>query len=87
MYTRTKIGILGGDMRQAALARRLSACGFEVAVWGLPKEADLGGAVRCTDWQSAIAKSRVCILPLPVSQDGVCLYCAEGDNSELRLKS
>ena len=85
MYTHTKIGILGGDMRQAALARRLSAHGFEVAVWGLPKGADVGGAVRCMDWKSTVAKSRVCILPLPVSKDGVRLYSAGKDTAELRL--
>ena len=49
MVETVKIGILGGDMRQTALARRLSEMGFETATWGLPAESDLGGAVRCGD--------------------------------------
>jgi len=85
MYTNTKIGILGGDMRQAALARRLSALGIETAVWGLPRAAELGGAVRCSDWQSAIEKSSAVILPLPVSKDGVRLFISEKDGQELRI--
>ena len=46
MVETVKIGILGGDMRQTALARRLSEMGFETATWGLPAESDLGGSLR-----------------------------------------
>lgn len=81
MYENIKIGILGGDMRQAALARRLSSLGIEIAVWGLPADADIGDAVRAAAWESTLVGSRAVILPLPVSKDGVRLYAEQ----ELRL--
>ncbi|MEE1356379.1 MAG: dipicolinate synthase subunit DpsA [Clostridia bacterium] len=75
MYKNIKIGILGGDMRQAVLARRLSSLGFEVAVWGLGKSCDIGESVRCTHYLDAIRGADALILPLPVSRDGVTLNC------------
>lgn len=81
MYENIKIAILGGDMRQAALARRLSSLGIEIAVWGLPADADIGNAVRVVTWENALAKSRAVILPLPITKDGVRLYAER----ELRL--
>ena len=71
MYETLKIGIIGGDMRQISLARRLANEGFECAVWGLPKDADIGKAVRCSDASGAVKNSRVILLPLPVSRDGI----------------
>lgn len=71
MYETVKIGIIGGDMRQTALARRLGELGYETAAWGLPEEADIGKAVRCFDWNSALEKSSAVILPMPASRDGV----------------
>ena len=64
MQTNAKIGILGGDKRQLSLCRRLSEHGFETAVWGVEK-GDIGGAVRCADWRSAVEKSSAVVLPLP----------------------
>ena len=64
MLKNAKIGIIGGDMRQMALCRRLSDNGFEVAAWGI-EQGDIGGAVRCADWKSALEKSSAVILPLP----------------------
>ena len=75
MYENIKIGILGGDMRQAVLARRLSSMGFEVAVWGLSKNCDIGGCVRCAEMSDAIRRADAVVLPLPVSRDGVTLNC------------
>ena len=75
MYENIKIGILGGDMRQAALAARLSSLGFEVAVWGLGKGCEIGDAVRCDHWGGAIKGADAVVLPLPFSRDGVTLNC------------
>lgn len=85
MAEAVKIGILGGDMRQIALAKRLSEMGFETAVWGLPVEADLGEAVRCGDWQNAVTGSRAVILPLPASPDGVRVNAPLTCGFELRV--
>ena len=85
MNENIKIGILGGDMRQTALARRLSAMGFETAAWGLPPDGDLGGSVRCGDWRGAVAGSRAVILPLPASVDGVRVNAPLAGGCELRM--
>lgn len=85
MYDNIKIGILGGDMRQAVLAKRLSSVGFEVAVWGTGRNCDIGKAVRITDISSAIRSADAIVLPLPVSRDGVTLNCPlyKGDSPRL----
>ena len=85
MYENVKIGIIGGDLRQVALSRRLSEIGFEVAVWGLPKTADIGNATRSVNWKSAINKSAAVVLPFPVSRDGVhlCAPYYDGDLPEV----
>ena len=75
MYENIKIGILGGDMRQAVLACRLCSMGFEVAVWGMSKNCDIGGCVRCPEMSDAIRRADALVLPLPVSRDGVTLNC------------
>ncbi len=75
MYENIKIGILGGDMRQAVLAKRLSSLGFEVAVWGMSRNCDIGGSVRCTELGCAVHRADAIVLPLPVSRDGVSLSC------------
>ena len=85
MVDTVKIGILGGDMRQTALARRLAEMGFETATWGLPAESDLGGAVRCGDWHGAVSGSRAVILPLPASADGVRVSAPFADGYDLRM--
>ncbi len=71
MYETVKIGILGGDVRQITLARRLGEIGFECAAWGLDADADIGKAVRCWDWKGAVRGSKAVILPLPASRDGI----------------
>ena len=85
MYDNIKIGILGGDMRQAVLAKRLSSVGFEVVVWGTGRNCDIGKAVRITDISSAIRSADAIVLPLPVSRDGVTLNCPlyKGDSPRL----
>lgn len=86
MYENIKIGLLGGDLRQLALARRLSSIGFETAVWGLGVcTAEIGSAVRCAGWRDAVRNSEAVILPLPASPDGVMLNCPLAPEHELRL--
>ncbi|MBE6705964.1 MAG: hypothetical protein E7583_11935 [Ruminococcaceae bacterium] len=75
-----KIGILGGDRRQLAMADCL-ARDFECAVWGFDavygtqEEEKLKNAVRCADFESAVKCSDAVILPLPSSTDGKYLNC------------
>ena len=84
MYENVKIGIIGGDMRQTALARRLSELGFETAIYGLPS-CDLEGAVRVRDLDGAVRGSRAVILPLPASQDGVRVFAPYVEGEEIRI--
>jgi dipicolinate synthase subunit A len=85
MYENIKLGMLGGDMRQLALVKRLASYGFEVAVWGLGNSAaDIGEAVRCNDMDAVIRGSDAIILPLPASSDGVTVNCPLS-SSQLRL--
>ena len=58
MYDNIKLALLGGDLRQLSIARRLSGLGFEAAVWGLGTcETEIGDAVRCAEWQDAIKEA------------------------------
>ena len=92
-----KICLLGGDTRQSSLALYLAKAGYETAVWGisLPRDASektTGFAgVKCTDPQSAVRGSRVVVLPLPATADGVRIPSMETNaqtphmHDELRL--
>jgi dipicolinate synthase subunit A len=86
MNRNIKIALLGGDMRQAALASRLGELGFESAVWGLGAAAeDLGDAVRCSSFGDAVSSANALVLPLPVSRDGVYLNCPLCPDCKLEL--
>lgn len=87
MYNNIKIALLGGDLRQLALARRLASLGFEVAVWGVGGigGSDIGDAVRCGEWRDAVRGCRAVVLPLPASADGVCLSCPLSPDIRVRL--
>ena len=78
-----KFAVLGGDLRQLAVSRRLASLGFETAVWGLGVVADeIGDAVRCDTWEDAVKNSKVWILPLPASADGVYVNCSMCNSEE-----
>ncbi len=95
-----KICLLGGDTRQASLARYLAEYGYETAVWGIPfSQNDLHTptcttaftGVKCSDPAGAITGSSAVILPLPASSDGVRVNSAltsantDGFQNDLRL--
>ncbi len=63
-----KIAVLGGDLRQAALASWLREQGAEVYTFGVP------GTERVEDLELTLERVDAVILPLPVSGDGVHLY-------------
>ncbi len=85
MYENIKIGIIGGDMRQISLCRRLSDMGFDTSAWGLHNKSDIGKAKRVDEWQKAIYDSRAVILPLPVSIDAQRVFApfCEGESPEI----
>ena len=84
MNRKSKLAVLGGDMRQCLLAGRLAEQ-YETAVWGVPSSAEIGDAVRCPDWRDAVKGSGAVILPLPCSRDGVTVNCPLLPEKALRL--
>lgn len=62
-----KIAVLGGDARQAALAAMLADAGYEAAAWAV--KGDIGKAVRCAKWRSAVASADAIILPIVAEDD------------------
>ncbi len=89
MYENIKLAIIGGDARQAHLARMLAERGFECALWGVVESDDVGNAVRCREIESALCDADAIILPLPATRDGVFVNVEDGNNiddtSKIRL--
>lgn len=74
-----KLALLGGDLRQIALADWMSAYGAEVFCYGLPQDRLPSGAHRCASVERAIEISDAVILPIPVSRNGIDLNCPLAD--------
>ena len=76
MTNRSKVTLLGGDMRQVFAIKELLLYGFDIHFWGIDK-AFCSVADICPEdsWESAISDCRALILPLPASIDGVRINC------------
>ena len=78
--------LLGGDRRQASVAKKLLAKGHSVKLFGLDSlSADISGAEICSTLEKAISGSEFVLLPLPVSKDKVNLELVDG-NSPMLIK-
>ncbi len=80
MKSKTKIGILGGDSRQAAVCSLFARLGVECALWGIDcktHEYNEDTFVRSADWRGAIGGASAVVLPLPLTTDGVRLNCGK----------
>lgn len=79
-----KFAVLGGDLRQAAVADLLASRGHRVFVWGLPKSTLSPKVTLASDWRDAVANADVLVLPLPASPDSrylnVPLLQGEGEH-------
>ena len=64
-----KFAVLGGDLRQVAVASYLVLQGYDVCTWGLPPENLLPAVGRSDTWLQAVVGADVLILPLPASPD------------------
>ncbi len=80
-----KIAVIGGDRRQAVLAKLLAEDGYECAVYGLDG-ADIGGATRCAELEGAIDGAEAVVLPLPVTRNGKTVN-APLHSGEISIKS
>ncbi len=63
--------VIGGDYRSVAVAKRLSALGFFVQVFGFNREIDFPDGIKLTQTlKEACESADVIILPLPCSTNG-----------------
>lgn len=68
------ITILGGDKRQAVIAKEFLKRGYTVKLYGLGDVASaIAGAEICSSIEKAMSSCHVLILPLPVSRDNINL--------------
>ena len=75
--------MLGGDLRQLAVAQRLAERYENINVWGLSTATPHAHGVReAQDIGEAIDGADVILLPLPVSVDTVSLNCPLADVTE-----
>jgi len=83
-----KIAVIGGDRRQAVVARRLTDVA-EVIVCGMPEEIVNDERVKCTDvLADALSGVSSIILPLPASSDGFHINAPLSKTlSEIKLTS
>ena len=73
MSLETTVLVLGGDLRQAAVAARLAKEYF-VCGWALPHAYRSPLVREAAAWQEAIGNARMLVLPLPTSPDSKHLY-------------
>ena len=83
MKNKPKIAVLGGDLRQYAVAKRISKEKADVYVCGLCV-ADCAGdkITQAEDFSEALCAARAVILPLPTSTDNKVLNCPGYRDSE-----
>ena len=82
MKNSIKISMLGGDLRQLAVAQRLAASYDNIKVWGIDTASLQGNFMKAESLADAIDGADVIVLPLPASVDGVSLNSPLADTSE-----
>lgn len=70
-----KVSLLGGDLRQAALAGFMAGRGADVRVFGISPLYLPDNITVCRDLECITEAAETVILPLPVSGDGIYLNC------------
>ena len=87
MSNKYKFLILGGDRRQAVIARCLISLGHDVRIFGLSEMAhEVSGAEIVSQPEKAVAGCDVVLLPLPVTRDGITLnLLSQENNCSLKL--
>lgn len=84
MDSNIKISMLGGDLRQLAVAERLAERYHNINLWGLCTHSFPAGrgVVEARDIYAAIEDAGAIVLPLPASVDGVTLNSPLADAPE-----
>lgn len=73
MSAETTFTVLGGDLRQAAVASLL-ARSFRVQSWAVPTQDLSLLVIEQKDWRTALQDTDILVLPLPASPDSKHLY-------------
>jgi len=68
-----KICVVGGDKRQLSVVDHLISSGYSISVFGLNVSDEK--AEMCRSLKQAVDNAAVCVLPLPLSTDGIWLNC------------
>ncbi len=76
--------MLGGDLRQLAVAKKLALSYDNINIWGVKLGApcEVESVKFYTDIDEALSGANVVILPLPSSTDGVTLNCPLYDGGD-----
>lgn len=84
MKNSIKISVLGGDLRQLAVVKKLTLSYDNINIWGVKLGApcEIESAKFYTDIDEALEGARVVVLPLPSSIDGVTLNCPLYDGAD-----
>ena len=76
MNDTVKIAVLGGDMRQYAVANELRSRGAEIYTYGISFGAfDKSDVKICEELSEAVEGASAVLLPLPATADGISLNC------------
>ncbi len=71
-----KIGVIGGDTRQLAVAHTLARDGFRVSCFGVPENQEkYKGYKICNNLEDAVRGAEAVIVGVPYSSDGKWLNC------------
>lgn len=75
-----KIGVIGGDTRQLAVAHTLARDGFRVSCFGVPKNQEkYNGYKICNTLEDAVRGAVAVVTGVPYSADGKWLNCPPED--------
>lgn len=83
MSEKYTFAILGGDRRQAVIAKNIRELGHTVRVYGISAFVnEMTGVEICSTAEKALKGSDIILLPLPTSRDGKTLNLCETEKKE-----
>ena len=83
MNDKAKIAVLGGDMRQYAVAKEMCARGGQIYTYGISFGVfDTTDIKVCEELYEAVNGASAVVLPLPATADGISLNCPAIKSSE-----
>lgn len=85
MNYKGRVSILGGDIRQLAVADFFVAKGFDVTLWGIDSKKCKREYKTEEELSCAVSDSEICIFPLPVSNEGIRLNAPFLGDKALKL--